>query len=114
MAIDLSKEIEKMTRDELLKLRKQVDKAIETLADRERKAALQAAEEAMKAHGFSLADFGIAGGKARAKGKSAGSKNPPKYRNPEDPTQTWSGRGRRPQWVKDAEAAGVPLETLAI
>jgi len=114
MAKDLSKEIEKMTRDELLKLRKQVDKAIDTLAERERKAALQAAEEAVKAHGFSLADFGIAGGKARPKGKAAGSKNPPKYRNPHDETQTWSGRGRRPQWVKDAEAAGIPLENLAI
>lgn len=23
------------------------------------------------------------------------------YRNPEDPTQQWSGRGRQPLWIKD-------------
>jgi len=24
---------------------------------------------------------------------------PPKYRNPENPLQVWSGRGKRPNWV---------------
>jgi DNA-binding protein H-NS len=24
----------------------------------------------------------------------------PKYRNPQDPTQTWSGRGRAPAWAR--------------
>ncbi|HRZ07519.1 MAG TPA: H-NS histone family protein [Candidatus Competibacteraceae bacterium] len=31
--------------------------------------------------------------------RSRGSVNPPKYRNPENPEQTWSGRGKRPAWV---------------
>ena len=115
MARDLTKDIEKMSREELIKLRKQVDKAIDMLADRERKAALKAAEDAAKAHGFSLAELGMPGAKAKtSRPKSAGPANPPKFRNPNDPDQTWTGRGRRPQWVKDAEAAGVPLETMAI
>lgn len=25
-----------------------------------------------------------------------------KYRNPKDPTQTWTGRGRKPSWLVDA------------
>jgi DNA-binding protein H-NS len=25
--------------------------------------------------------------------------NPPKYRNPENPLQVWSGRGKKPNWV---------------
>ena len=25
--------------------------------------------------------------------------NPPKYRNPDNPLQTWSGRGKKPNWV---------------
>jgi len=41
-------------------------------------------------------------------------KNPPRFRNPANPSQTWSGRGRRPQWIKDAEANGTPLEAMAI
>lgn len=24
---------------------------------------------------------------------------PPKYRNPDDPTQTWTGRGKPPAWI---------------
>jgi len=30
-----------------------------------------------------------------------GSVNPPKFYNPENPDQTWSGRGKRPAWVVD-------------
>ncbi len=30
----------------------------------------------------------------------------PKYKNPENPKQTWSGRGRMPLWVKALAAAG--------
>lgn len=110
MKIDL----DKMSRKELTDLRARVDRALETLAEREREAALTAADEAARAHGFSLAELGVGGGKGKRKGKSSGAKNPPKYRNPDNPAQTWSGLGRRPQWVKDAEAAGTPLEKLAI
>jgi len=31
--------------------------------------------------------------------RSRGLVNPPKYRNPENPLQVWSGRGKRPNWV---------------
>lgn len=33
-----------------------------------------------------------------------------KYRNPNDPTQQWSGRGRQPPWVKTWIESGKPLE----
>ena len=36
-----------------------------------------------------------------------------KYRHPDDPALTWAGRGKRPQWVADALAAGKTLEDLA-
>ena len=38
----------------------------------------------------------------------------PKYRNPDNPAQTWSGKGKRPAWVKAALAAGKSLESLEI
>jgi DNA-binding protein H-NS len=38
----------------------------------------------------------------------------PKYRNPADASQTWTGRGRQPLWVSKAVAAGKSLETLLI
>jgi len=38
----------------------------------------------------------------------------PKYSNPLAPSQTWSGRGKRPKWVIAALAAGQELEELKI
>ena len=103
-------DLESLNRAELEKLRSDVEKALSTLSERERLAALQAAEEAARAHGFSLKDLtGIA--PAKAKGRA---KNPPKYRNPENPSATWTGRGRKPQWIKDAEDAGADIAAFEI
>jgi DNA-binding protein H-NS len=37
-----------------------------------------------------------------------------KYRHPENPSVTWSGRGRKPGWISDGLAAGKNLEDFAI
>ena len=42
-----------------------------------------------------------------------GVKLPPKYRNPLDPNQTWTGRGVDPSWVAKLREAGV-LESALI
>lgn len=36
------------------------------------------------------------------------------FRNPADPTQEWSGRGKRPAWLNDAIAAGKSLSDFKI
>ncbi len=38
----------------------------------------------------------------------------PRYRNPKDASQTWTGRGKQPRWVVDALAKGKKLDDLAI
>ena len=39
----------------------------------------------------------------------------PKYRNPVDPSRTWSGRGKQPLWFADAiKKRGVTAESLLI
>ncbi len=38
----------------------------------------------------------------------------PKYRNPEDHAQVWTGRGKNPNWVKAALASGLTLQDLLI
>jgi DNA-binding protein H-NS len=65
----------------------------------------------IKAEGYSFDDiFGSSRGKAR---RSTGTVAP-KYRNPGNPEQTWSGRGKRPRWFNDALAAGKKEKDLAI
>lgn len=38
----------------------------------------------------------------------------PKYRNPEQPNQTWSGRGQMARWLRDKLAAGASLADFLI
>lgn len=46
------------------------------------------------------------------KKKRAKSSRPPKYRNPNDPTQTWTGRGKAPKWLDglNRESCLIPVE----
>jgi DNA-binding protein H-NS len=85
----------KMSVKDLRALRDRVDQA---LAEREReeRAELKAkmATLASKA-GFSVGE--LFGGKGKARGPVA-----IKYRNPQDASQTWTGRGRRPLWIAKA------------
>jgi DNA-binding protein H-NS len=38
----------------------------------------------------------------------------PKYRNPDNPSETWSGRGKTPRWVTERLAAGRHLDEFRI
>lgn len=38
----------------------------------------------------------------------------PKYRNPSVPSETWSGRGKRPRWLVSALKAGGKIEDFRI
>jgi DNA-binding protein H-NS len=38
----------------------------------------------------------------------------PKYQNPDDPSQTWAGRGRTPRWVSEMLTAGKNIDDLRI
>ena len=100
-------DLDALSLGELKKLQSQVSNAIKTYEDRQRKAALVELEAKAAEMGFSLSELtGQSGRKAKV--------NPPKYRNPEDATQTWSGRGRHPAWIKHALARGESLDQFLI
>lgn len=102
MSIDL----ETLSREELQKLIADAQKALKSVDARRRAEAKRAAEMAAKEYGFSLDEVMEAGAK--------GSKGAPKYANPEDPSQTWTGRGRKPNWVIEAISAGKSMDELAL
>jgi DNA-binding protein H-NS len=57
------------------------------------------------------------GGKGRAKSVGRGGARgvvAPKYRNPDNPAETWAGRGLRPRWLAAAIKGGKKLEDFAI
>ena|SRR5947207_15724192 len=53
-------------------------------------------------------------GKASNKAPRPQQKAYPKFRNPEPPHQTWSGRGRQPRCVRELLAAGKTIDDLRI
>ncbi len=109
----------------------QIVKQIESLKDEADKIRRKEVEgvigrirEAITVYGLTAADLGLAGaakapkavkapstkkrgGRKAAKGAAAA-----KYRN--DAGQTWVGRGKRPQWLRDALAGGKTLADFEI
>jgi DNA-binding protein H-NS len=93
---------------ELKKLEKDVAKAIATYEERQKAEARAEAEAIAKKFGFALSEL-IDGASSRKKAAPE-----PKYRHPENPAVTWSGRGRKPGWITEGLAAGKTLEDFAI
>jgi len=105
MTVDLKA----MTRKELEKLKTNVERELTRTIERDKKAAIGAAQKAAREHGFDLHE--VVGAEKPAKVTKSKKKpktvvTPPKYRHPENPEVTWTGKGRQPKWIKEAEAAG--------
>lgn len=66
----------------------------------------------IKAEGYTVEDvFGVRG---KTKVKRTTGTVKPKFRNPADAAQTWSGRGKRPRWFNEALKAGKKDKDLLI
>lgn len=92
---------------ELKSLQKRVEKAIASFGDRKKAEVLAKVEEVAKENGFSLAELLSAAPKAKRVSTA-------KYRHPENPSLTWTGRGRKPGWFSDWLAGGKSADDLKI
>lgn len=114
-------DLKSMSRKELEKLLADVKKALASQQARDRRDARKAAQRAAAEFGFSLEELkegeGAAKPARKQKAKSAKSgarKSAPKYANPSDKSQTWTGKGRQPNWFREAMAKGASPDDLAI
>ena len=48
--------------------------------------------------------------KPKGAAKKSGGKVPPKYRNPAQPSETWTGRGKHPRWMAELLKQGKMAE----
>lgn len=125
MAFDLNS----MSAKELESLINQAKKRRTVLSKRKPVASVRKRlEQIARAEGYSIAElFGARGGASSttpatpraAKGtrkpsKMAGSKVAPKYRNPANEKETWSGRGKQPRWLAAYTGQGRALEEFRI
>jgi DNA-binding protein H-NS len=97
-----------MSLKDLKDLQTQVGKAIAGYEDRKKREALAKLEEKAKEMGFALSDL-LGSAPARKRATVA-----PKYANPANSGETWTGRGRKPRWVEAALNAGRKIEDLLI
>jgi DNA-binding protein H-NS len=100
--------LKSMSIDKLMKLSDQVEAALSSKVIEQR--------HALESELSKLSRF--EGGKGRGKvafgrGGPRGSVAP-KYRNPEDPAETWAGRGLKPRWLTAAIKGGKTIEDFAI
>lgn len=92
---------------ELLQLKADVESRLKAVEVEEKDKARRQIRELAKANGLSLEEV---------LGKSSSTRPPvlAKYANPNDRSQTWTGRGRQPLWVQSLLDAGHTLESLQI
>ena len=65
-------------------------------------------------NGLDISDLMATDKAKKTKAKKSRGKVAPKYRNPANSAETWTGRGRQPLWVADAVMGGKSLEDLLI
>jgi DNA-binding protein H-NS len=90
--------------DKLLKLKAVIDDTLTAKISEQRRA--------LEAELSKLGRF--ESGKKATRGVRAGSSVAPKYRNPENPSETWAGRGLKPRWLAAAIKSGKKIEYFAI
>jgi DNA-binding protein H-NS len=80
-------------------------------------------KEAVKHYGLTASDLGLAGAKGKPAAKPVGkraakkptaAKAPAEAKFRDEAGNTWGGRGKRPQWLRDALAAGKTLADFAV
>jgi len=100
--------LDKFSYAELLDLQKKVAAALSERKAADARDVKQKLQALAEESGFSVAEL-FGGGRGGKRGPVA-----VKYRNPKDPTQTWTGRGRKPNWLVDAVKKGAKIDSFSV
>ncbi|NBS76693.1 MAG: H-NS histone family protein [Betaproteobacteria bacterium] len=100
----------KLEKEEQRLMSRSHDKALAQIVQIAHSAGLSAADISAaigsKTKGKKAAVKAVGAKAPKAKRPTAGKKVAPKYRDPSNSANTWTGRGRMPQWVQALHAAG--------
>ena len=97
--------LDKMSYAELLKLEERIQTAIAAKRVEDAASTKEALRAMAEKAGYSLND--LFGKRAGRKGSGE-----VKFRNPKDTSQTWTGRGRKPNWLVDAVKKGAKIDAF--
>jgi DNA-binding protein H-NS len=103
----MAKDIDRMSFKELQDLETRIRRAKSAAQEKTRTDLKEKVEAIVAAAGFKMSDlFGGRGGKGR--------KVAAKYANPDDPSETWTGRGRKPRWLAAKLKEGDKIDKFLI
>jgi DNA-binding protein H-NS len=97
----MAKDIDKMSYAELAEMELRIARLKAQKQDAERAAVRQKIADIAKEHGLDLRELFGGRGRGQRKGSVA-----VKYRDPKNPDNTWTGRGRMPRWMAAATRGG--------
>lgn len=103
--------------DNLRTMKMEAEEAQKRVAEAEEAAKVELREKItllLKDTGFGLADLFPRYGATSGSKRKAGSTVPVRYRDPANPENTWTGRGRQPTWLTDAIKTGKKVEDFAL
>lgn len=103
------------TLQEMIAQKEALEKQIKEATSHGRNEAIAKVKALMAEHGLKASDLGTkTGGTPKSAGKAkTGAKVAAKYRNGAT-SETWSGRGLQPRWLKAAMAGGKKIEDFAV
>ena len=99
--------LDKLSYVQLVALQERVEEAIATKRSDDAQATKEQLRAMAEKAGFDIKD--LFGKRGSPKGTGVA-----KYRNPKDGSQTWTGRGRKPNWLVDAVNKGAKIESFEI
>jgi DNA-binding protein H-NS len=100
--------VDKLSLKELVALEAKLQLAIEAARSKGRAELKQKMADLAEAHGFSVGE--LFGGKLGGKKSVSAAK----YANPEDKSATWTGRGRKPNWLVGRLKKGAKISDFEI
>ena len=103
---------DKMSMKDLLDHQARIHKALAGAKERALVDARAEVNNLLARRGLSMDDLGEGSRKSGRGGK--GGKVAPKYRNPDDSSETWTGRGRQPRWLVAKIAKGHKVDQFKI
>jgi DNA-binding protein H-NS len=101
--------VDRMSLKEINDLEAKIAKAKSAAREKAKSDIKDRIDRLVEGSGFTVAElYGFA---ARGRGRS---KSAAKYANPENKTETWTGRGRKPNWLVARLKKGAKIDDFAI
>lgn len=107
-------QLAKFDRKGLEKLLKDVKLALQAQQEKEDAAKVAQVQKLMKKLHVTDAMMKKYSAKKASTKKGVAKKSVAMYANPDNASQTWTGKGRQPQWFKDKIDAGISRESMEI